>query len=350
MVRWLPKPKKKWFRLPRAVQPGAPPHQPQPLGELHELRQRHGRHGRRLRLRRSMLLQVIAENSLHRTADGMWCRQRRLPLLCDFFVSLGQRRQIHARKERTFIALRQRLHLRRPEQKLYDKSFIPSPTDTPGPTESSETRRKIAWSERPEEVLVHLMSAIKAQHFDRSVVGAAMKRCEHGRWWDCLSHVRVLQSKHEVEMDSVTLSIYFTALSRCASGEAYGVRADRKAHLLQRAQHAWEEFGGFAGLAQREVEILLNSALHLCSIASSPASLAWAEELWQTTSEDVTNFSPTRVNYETFITVLSKCRQPQRVDAMLDQMEEQAWQPSSIVLAALVSVAGEERNAKRAEE
>ena len=25
---------------------------------------------------------------------------------------------------------------------------------------------------------------------------------------------------------------------------------------------------------------------------------------------------------ETFITVLSKCRQPQRVDAMLDQMEE----------------------------
>lgn len=34
----------------------------------------------------------------------------------------------------------------------YDKSFIPSPTDTPGPTESSETRRKIAWSERPEEV------------------------------------------------------------------------------------------------------------------------------------------------------------------------------------------------------
>ena len=53
---------------------------------------------------------------------------------------------------------------------------------------------------------MHLMSAIKAQHFDRSVVGAAMKRCEHGRWWDCLSHVRVLQSKHEVEMDSVTWS------------------------------------------------------------------------------------------------------------------------------------------------
>ena len=57
------------------------------------------------------------------------------------------------------------------------------------------------------EVVVHLMSAIKAQHFDRSVVGAAMKRCEHGRWWDCLSHVRVLQSKHEVEMDSVTWSL-----------------------------------------------------------------------------------------------------------------------------------------------
>ena len=48
-----------------------------------------------------------------------------------------------------------------------------------------------------------------------------------------------------------------------------------------------------------QIEILLNSALHLCSIASSPASLAWAEELWQTTSKDVTNFSPTRVNYAT---------------------------------------------------
>lgn len=45
----------------------------------------------------------------------------------------------------------------------------------------------------------------------------------------------------------VTLSIYFTALSRCASGEAYGVRADRKAHLLQRAQHAWEAWRGFWG-------------------------------------------------------------------------------------------------------
>lgn len=43
--------KKKSEEKPTLFPPGALPHQPQPLGELHELRQRHGRHGRRLRLR-----------------------------------------------------------------------------------------------------------------------------------------------------------------------------------------------------------------------------------------------------------------------------------------------------------
>lgn len=38
----------------------------------------------------------------------------------------------------------------------------------------------------------------------------------------------------------MALGIYLTALARCASGEAYGVKADRRAQLLRYARDAWD--------------------------------------------------------------------------------------------------------------
>lgn len=287
----------------------------------------------------------------------MWCRKPCLPI-ANLSSRISQR-QIHARPAQTFIAQRQRLESRTSEERLYPcaSDFIPAPTQTPGPEESAETRRKIQWSKRPEEVLLHLNRAIKANHFDSAVVGSAMKRCEQGRWWDCLCQVRLLQTRHQVEMTDVTLGIYLTGLARCASGEAYGVRKDRREKLLQLGQDAWDTFGSFSGLNQTQVGILLNSALHLCSIAASAAALEWAEQLWHLASlsggetlEGTWRFEATRVNYETFLTILSKCGQQQRVDDMLDSLEEKGWRASPVLVAALVHVAGEQRNSERAEE
>jgi len=56
-----------------------------------------------------------------------------------------------------------------------------------------------------------------------------------------------------------------------------------------------------------QVGILLNSALHLCSIAASAAALEWAEQLWHLASlsggetlEGTWRFEATRVNYVTW--------------------------------------------------
>ena len=73
------------------------------------------------------------------------------------------------------------------------KVAIPSPSPVPGPVESAEVRRKLQWSQRPEELLRHLSGALAAGQIDCSVVGAALKRCEQGRWWDALCEVRRLQ-------------------------------------------------------------------------------------------------------------------------------------------------------------
>lgn len=112
-------------------------------------------------------------------------------------------RWIHARAENTFIAQRQKLRARTsgclglpdllgdcgPRQNI----AIPSPSSVPGPVASAEVRRKLQWSQRPEELLQHFSGALKAGRMDSSVVSAAWKRCEQGRWWDALCEVRRLQ-------------------------------------------------------------------------------------------------------------------------------------------------------------
>ena len=57
----------------------------------------------------------------------------------------------------------------------------------------------------------------------------------------------------------VTLGIYLTGLARCASGEAYGVRKDRREKLLQLGQDAWVawqlSWPSFRGISWRKIGI-----------------------------------------------------------------------------------------------
>lgn len=84
------------------------------------------------------------------------------------------------------------------------------------------------------KVLLHLNRAIKANHFDSAVVGSAMKRCEQGRWWDCLCQVRLLQTRHQVEMTDVT----WTAI-----GDGLSLRGDTPKHGIFKGQHETSRFG-----------------------------------------------------------------------------------------------------------
>lgn len=45
-----------------------------------------------------------------------------------------------------------------------------------------------------EELLEHVRDAIRDQIFDTTVVNAAMKRCEQGRFWKALLEVKQLQA------------------------------------------------------------------------------------------------------------------------------------------------------------
>lgn len=70
-----------------------------------------------------------------------------------------------------------------------------------------------------------------------------------------------------------------------------------------------DERGTFFLCCQYQVEILLNSALHLCSVAASPSALTWAEELWQlaslagskTETGEIWRFEPNQVNFVTWL-------------------------------------------------
>ncbi|CAK9080832.1 unnamed protein product, partial [Durusdinium trenchii] len=275
-------------------------------------------------------------------------------------------RWIHARPENTCIAQRQRLRARPAKtgalgvaeseersrgHRKRCSDFIPSPTQVPGPAVSAKLRANLQWSRGVSELLSHLSRALRATsmdgHVDRHVFGAALRRCEQGRWWDGVQEVRRLQVAHGVEMDEVGLGIYLTALARCGRTAADTPVTQKK--LLADARRAWEEFTGhFATLDQGR--ILLNSALHVCSVSTTCAgeeALGWAEELWSWAFKH--GIQPNQVNYETFLTVLSKCGKHERVDEMLRQMEDHARCPSPVLLAALVHVAGEQRNAERAE-
>ena len=137
----------------------------------------------------------------------------------------------------------------------------------------------------------------------------------------------------------MALSIYFTALARCASGEAFGLRRERQAQVLRAAQEAWRSHGTFEGSGP----IMLNALLHVCCVAASREALGWAEELWALAEG---SFEPNGVNRETFVTMLSKCGEWARVDEML----EEDWQPSAVLLAALLHVAGEARDLARCQQ
>lgn len=138
----------------------------------------------------------------------------------------------------------------------------------------------------------------------------------------------------------MALSIYFTALARCASGEAFGLRRERQGQVLRAAQEAWQSHGTFGEPATGP--IVLNSLLHVCSVAATREALLWGEELWRRASE---SFRPNDVNQETYLTMLSKCGEWTRVDELL----EQDWKPSAVLLAALLHVAGEARDLERCE-
>eukprot|EP00913_Durusdinium_trenchii_P016505 g15513.t1 len=116
-------------------------------------------------------------------------------------------------------------------------------------------------------------------------------------------------------MDEVGLGIYLTALARCGRTAADTPVTQKK--LLADARRAWEDRGSTTPFPPRA---------RLCSHSSK--ALGWAEELWSWAFKH--GIQPNQVNYETFLTVLSKC-------------------PSPVLLAALVHVAGEQRNAERAE-
>lgn len=219
--------------------------------------------------------------------------------------------------------------------------------DSAGKTEGTSRQRAAMWhSSSPPELLNKLRAAIKAECIDASVIGAAMQRCGQNRWWGGLQEIRKMQQEASVKLWPLQRNIYITALTRSIRGErGFGAIPERRQQLVLLGKQAWEEAG--PALDADTFRSGLGAALRLCAAAEEAAALSWAEELW--TSAGQQSFPLNRLAYEAFVLVLAVYRLPQRVDKMLSESTS-VWQPSHACLGALVNVAAEQRDWRRAEE
>ncbi|CAJ1381283.1 unnamed protein product [Effrenium voratum] len=268
------------------------------------------------------------------------------------------RRWIHARPEHTSQQLQQKL-LTRPREDLLSpgrtgrlgrsqSNFIPAPTQEPGPKATAAVRKQLQLSKYPQDLLQHLERAAAEGKLDPTVIGAAMKRCEQGRFWDALLRARSLQKKEKILLGPVQVSIYLTALARCASGERGSVQEARRRQVFALAREAFDG-SAFDGWDSVTGSIVLNSALHACSISADPDAARWAKDLWETAARHGVQHSNS--NYSSLATLWEKLGAADAVDELLALAAQgpPRWRPSHVTLAALVDAAGERRDWKRAE-
>lgn len=262
-------------------------------------------------------------------------------------------RAIHARAENTTLAQRQKqlerprpdANVRRPKPPKKAAEFLLSPVTKAGPRASAELRRRIQHSKAPAELLSHLDDAVAAGGVDVSVLAAAMKRCEQGKWWEALVNVKDLQVQQKLPMTPILLSSYFTALSRCANAED-GVQSikTRRQDALLRAQEAWDAYGRAGDLLD---EVLANGILHVCLSSREERGLLWAQELWRSLKKD--GARPNVVNCSTYATVLEMHDKKDEVDALLDEASAGLWRPNEVTLGSLLNSTAEGRHWQRSE-
>jgi len=256
-------------------------------------------------------------------------------------TGLSERRRKQMRPTDTFFAAPTT------DGRDYRNGFVMQPTGVgfEGRTvETTEQRRRIQLSKSHTELRLELQRAIDSRRIDPSVFGAAMQRCGQGRWWDALLDVRQVQRWLGVRLFSAEGSIYLNALMRSVrSVSSEGPTPARQRRLVELGKEAWHEVGG----ATRIETPMLNAALRLCSAASEHAGLVWGEELWAWAQQR--GVALNKISYASFALLLESHALSDRVDAMLSGPGMAAWTPDFVDLGALVNVAGELRNWRRAD-
>ena len=176
---------------------------------------------------------------------------------------------------------------------------------------------------------------------DASVVGAALQRCGHGRWWDALLQVLDLQEKSRIVLDFVGHSLLLNAMGSCLTcHNCTDLEKDaRKQRALKIAKRIWGQASPSTSL---KLNCFLGPALKLCLRIGCNEAFAWADEVWCSSEENkcFRTFQKDIMSYTAWLSLLELQGKHDDVDNLLFELGEGAKQHltlNEVTLGDLIS-------------
>ncbi|CAK9052819.1 unnamed protein product [Durusdinium trenchii] len=231
--------------------------------------------------------------------------------------------------------------------------FLARPTDAQG-SETERNPRFSKWrselkkSKSGQGLLEALAEAMCRKEVDASVIGAAIQKCGHSRWWETLLEVRQRQLKHGLRLEVTQQCIFLAAIASCLKDRSLPPTAlsQRKKVGFALGIEVWQSMPSQLHADDADVHtVALGSVLSLCD-AIGDDSLPWASEVlkWsalQPFKMHVTSYTPLLSLYE-------KSGLYRQVDQLLCQMASSTQPPNVVTLGNLVNASGSTQNWRRA--
>ncbi|CAE7677696.1 unnamed protein product [Symbiodinium sp. CCMP2456] len=232
--------------------------------------------------------------------------------------------------------------------------FITSPLDPEGIPDTersaafSKWRAQLKSARTGHEVWARLELAASRNQVDASVLGAAMQKCGHQRWWTTLLAVYGMVAKEGIKLGNIARNIAMTAMASCLRDRKLSRKAlaPRKLEALQLSKDLWEARS--APESELAYNRALSSAWDVCS-AVGPEALSWAGAIFRW-SENFT-FAKNVISYTSWLSLLEHCGKRQQVDNILCQSAN--WSTVSlneVTLGNLVNEAAMAQNSSRADQ
>ena len=190
-----------------------------------------------------------------------------------------------------------------------------------------------------------LTAALQAGEVDASVIGAALQKCGHSRWWGTLLEVHRLQRENDIRMYGLQGRIFMTAIASCLKDRSLPkhILAERRRQGLLLSQAIWN--ASEPPTAEFDFNPAVDAVFNVCA-AVGVEGLPWARSVykWSQTVPQSLDI----VAYTNLVSLLEHCGQHQQVDQLLSNMAGSTdAKANEVTLGNLVNEAGRLYNTAR---